>query len=184
MQAETKEKILNKWSWMDQKGWNYKEKNRRRENLGHGQRVYMAIFWPASGFQRRTFNNSGLSTEGTFTSESAIPHCREERQRESTANEWRQKNTGSKWLKKIFKSMDREKNINIFQLCPYQHASLLWFLTRKSNAKMTHIQLQNWKKNCVSYVSYIHTSHTKHTVPDLFHVCKNHTMFKLQCTRI
>ena len=50
-------------------------------------------------------------------------------------------------------------------------------LTRRANAQMTHIQVQNWK-NGISYVSKIHTSHTKHTMPDLFNVCKKHTTFK------
>ena len=55
--------------------------------------------------------------------------------------------------------------------------------TRRANAQMTHIQVQNWRK-CVSYVPKAHTSHTKHMVHDAFNVCSNHALFKLQWTRI
>ena len=34
---------------------------------------------------------------------------------------------------------------------------------------MTHIQVQNWKKKCVSYVALVHTS--RPTVFDLFLMC-------------
>ena len=58
--------------------------------------------------------------------------------------------------------------------------------TRKVNAKMTHIQVQNWRKKTVSvsYIRRLKTSHTKHTVLDLFNVCSNNTICKLQWTRI
>ena len=36
----------------------------------------------------------------------------------------------------------------------------------------------------VDYLPWIHTSHINHIVHDLFHVCSNHTTFKLQKTRI
>ena len=47
---------------------------------------------------------------------------------------------------------------------------------------MIHIQVQTWRK-CVSCVPLMHTSHTKHTVFDLFNVCSNHVLLKLQWRR-
>ena len=58
---------------------------------------------------------------------------------------------------------------------PEQEEQTLRGLTCKCNIE---------PKNRDSYASSVHTSHTKHTVPDLSHVCKNHTTFKLQWRRI
>ena len=36
-------------------------------------------------------------------------------------------------------------------------------MTRKANAKMAHIQVQNGGRESASYVPFIYISHTKHT---------------------
>ena len=59
-------------------------------------------------------------------------------------------------------------------LLPVEHTGQIAHTeTRKANAQITQIQVQNYKIHVV-YTSLIHTSHTKQTVLDLFVVCSNH----------